>query len=167
MQCVSNAPCRRSSPSTKRFIPPAPNSRTLNYHVRAFSHALAPLLPFPVASYPPPVAGNRTPEYVVRDAPSRQPSGSGRMRRSALLPKRFRETVVCPPPTRVGTPDAWGVAMTTLLRTRCRYRLAYIIAAAALTAEVLIAAAGVAPQRSQAEDSVQATPQAGAVDRCS
>src|ERR1700758_3334610 len=38
----SNAPCRRSSPSTKRFIPPSPNSRTLNYHVRTFSHALAP-----------------------------------------------------------------------------------------------------------------------------
>ena len=36
------APCRRSSPSTKRFIPPSPNSRTLNYHLRAFSHALAP-----------------------------------------------------------------------------------------------------------------------------
>ena len=30
----------RSSPSTKRFIPPAPNSRTLNYHVKAISHAL-------------------------------------------------------------------------------------------------------------------------------
>src|SRR5215813_4979136 len=38
----SNAPCSRSSPSTKRFIPPSPNSRTLNYHVRAFSHALDP-----------------------------------------------------------------------------------------------------------------------------
>src|SRR6476620_5599067 len=36
----SNAPCSRSSPSTKRFIPPSPNSRTLNYHVTAFSHAL-------------------------------------------------------------------------------------------------------------------------------
>ena len=57
---------------------------------------------------PAPVAGNRRPEYVVRDAPNRQPSGTGRMRRSALLPKRLRETVVRPPPTRVGTPDAWG-----------------------------------------------------------
>src|SRR5215467_15956134 len=34
--------CSRSSPSTKRFIPPSPNSRILTYHVRAFSHALAP-----------------------------------------------------------------------------------------------------------------------------
>src|SRR5262244_3407279 len=43
-------PCRRSSPSTKRFIAPAPISRTLNYHVRAFSHALAPFRPFLGAS---------------------------------------------------------------------------------------------------------------------
>jgi hypothetical protein len=46
--------------------------------------------------------------------------------------------------------------MTTLPRTCCRYRLAYTIAAAV-----------VAPQRSQAENSVQAVPQAGAADRCS
>src|SRR5262245_55864989 len=37
--------CSRSSPSTKRFIPPSPNSRALNYHVRAFSHTLAPIRP--------------------------------------------------------------------------------------------------------------------------
>jgi GAF domain-containing protein len=35
-----------SSPSTKRLIPPAPNSRALNYHVRAFSHALGHLRPY-------------------------------------------------------------------------------------------------------------------------
>src|SRR5215469_3660116 len=29
-----------SSPSTKRFTPPSPNSRTLTYHLRTFSHAL-------------------------------------------------------------------------------------------------------------------------------
>jgi hypothetical protein len=46
--------------------------------------------------------------------------------------------------------------MTTLPWTRCRYRLAYTIAAAV-----------VAPQRAQAENSVQAAPQAGAADRCS
>src|SRR6516225_982934 len=40
IQAGSNAPCRRSSPSTKRFIPPSPNSRTLNYHVRRFHTAL-------------------------------------------------------------------------------------------------------------------------------
>ena len=60
------------------------------------------------------------------------------MRRSALLPKRLRETVARPPPTRVGNPDAWEVDMTTLPRTR--FRIAYVAAAAALAAGALIAA---------------------------
>src|SRR6516162_9670855 len=30
----------------KRFIPPSPNSRTLNYHVSAFLHALDPEVTF-------------------------------------------------------------------------------------------------------------------------
>ena len=73
------------------------------------------------------------------------------MRRSALLPKRLRETVVCPPPAKGRDRMPGEVAMTTLPRTR--FRLAYV------------AAAVVAPQRSQAENSVQAAPQAA--DRCS
>src|SRR4029453_10515605 len=41
---------------TKRFIPPPPNSRTLNYHVRAFSHPLGH-----EARFPPPRLKGRCP----------------------------------------------------------------------------------------------------------
>ena len=56
-----------------------------------------------------------------------------------MLPKRFRGNVLCSLSTGLGAPDAWEVAMPTLPRTRRGHYLAYVIAAAALAAGVLIA----------------------------
>jgi len=56
--------------------------------------------------------------------------------------------------------------MTTPPRTRRGHSLVYLIAGA-LAVGALIAVAVVMPQRSRAEDSAHAAPQAGAADRCS
>lgn len=57
--------------ATKRFIPPSPNSRTLNYHVSAFSHALGgePTFAEPTAN------GEVAPTPAVGDT-ANEPNGS-------------------------------------------------------------------------------------------
>src|SRR5215467_5552449 len=82
----------------KTFHPASPNSRTLNYHVRAFSHALAPnpTFPHPLARLN---SGLEDPQFrhrhFVACAQNFDPYGTSKVSTGGSILSKVRATIPC------------------------------------------------------------------------